>query len=101
MKELQQGLTGLLDGCKLESEGKTEHGFKCMKEKIKQFIFILVIFGLINGLGYLAFTSIDNKLYEPNCWEEKIEGINTQTGIKAYYSDNFRCKYFKSAQENN
>ncbi len=68
-----------------------------MKEKTKQLIFILVILGLINGLAYLAITSLDNQLYKPNCWEEKIEGINTQTGVKSYYSDNFRCKYFKSA----
>jgi len=65
-----------------------------MEKQIKAKIQALIFLVIISCLALLIFKGMDNKLYEPNCWEERIEGINTQTGERAYYSENFRCKYF-------
>lgn len=66
-----------------------------MKQNTKAIIFTVCVISIINVLAYLAWKNIDDSIYTPNCWEERIEGINLQTGNKAFYSDNFRCKYFQ------
>ncbi len=43
----------------------------------------------------LAVTTAEKTMINTsNCWEEVIEGVNTKTGNKAYYSKNFECKNF-------
>ena len=61
----------------------------------QQIIVIFIDIGVVSFIGYLATESIDDQYYTPNCWEDRIEGINTQTGNKAFYSDNFRCEFFQ------
>jgi hypothetical protein len=66
-----------------------------LKETINAALVMLLVFGVLLFINWAISTMVENTLVnQPNCWEERIEGVNKQTGNKAYYSDNFNCKDF-------
>ena len=66
-----------------------------MKKETKDGILGIVIIVLIIIVMSWAIDNLADSIYQPNCWEDKIEGINIETGNKSYYSENFNCDYFQ------
>ena len=69
-----------------------------MKKETKEGITGIIIIVLIIVVMSWAIESLSDSIYQPNCWEDKIEGINIETGNNSYHSENFNCDYFKSTE---
>ena len=55
------------------------------------FIFIMVVVFISTLYKGLAKVT-----YSTHCWEDPIEGVNTETGRDAYFSTNIDCNLFQA-----